>query len=148
MVLYMVCDNDNYYTNTFEWGSTGTFTGLMVVMEAQVQLERCGTLATPSIVGALFCAFDVTISGASSICYNQTVIDNVTQTDLTTKSRTTVPGTWQELSPNLYATGRTAVSGDGEEWSGGMPTGTRPASDGLMSGIGRVSPGPGTCPRF
>jgi len=102
MILYMVCDNDNYYTNTCEWGSTGTFTGLMVVMEAQVQLTNgVGTLAAPTIRGALFCAFDVTMSGASSVCYDQTVIDNVTQAGITTKSRTVVPGTWQELSPSL-----------------------------------------------
>lgn len=102
MVLYMVCDNDNAYTNTCEWGSTGTFNGLMVVMEAQVTLTNgVGTLAAPTIRGALFCAFDVTMSGASSICYDQTVINNVTQSDITTKSRTVVPGTWQELSPNL-----------------------------------------------
>ncbi len=102
MILYMACDNDNAYTNTCEWGSTGTFTGLMVVMEAQVWLTNgVGTLAVPTIRGALFCAFDVTMSGASSVCYDQTVIDNVTQAGITTKSRTAVPGTWQELSPNL-----------------------------------------------
>ena len=36
MVLYMVCDNDNLYTNTCVWNSSGTFTGLMVVMEAAI----------------------------------------------------------------------------------------------------------------
>jgi hypothetical protein len=101
MILYMVCDNDNLYSNTCVWGSSGTFTGLMVLMEAQIQLTNgAGTLASPTIRGALFSAFNVTMTNASSICYNQTVIDNVTQSSITTKERTTVPGTWQELSPN------------------------------------------------
>jgi len=101
MVLYMVCDNDSLYTNTCEWGSTGTFTGLMVLMEAQIRITG-GNGLQPSLVGALFCAFDVTLTGASSVCYNQAVIDNVTQASLIeiVTERTTVPGTWQELSPN------------------------------------------------
>lgn len=101
MVLYMVCDNDNLYSNTMEWGSTGTFYGLMVVMEAQVRLTG-GNTGPPNIVGALFCAFDVTITANTSVCYNQTVIDNVTQSAITeiTTTRDTVPGTWQELSAN------------------------------------------------
>ena len=59
-----------------------------------------GTATTPSIVGALFCAFDVTLEDASSICYNQDVIENLGVSKLTVTMRTTVPGTWQELSAN------------------------------------------------
>jgi hypothetical protein len=99
MILYMVCDNDELYTNTCEWGSTGTFTGIMALMEASIVVSN-GNGTTPNIVGALFCAFNVRLEDASSICYNQAVIDNLGVSDVTVTSRTTVPGTWQELSPN------------------------------------------------
>ena len=99
MILYMVCDNDQLYTNTFEWGSRGTFYGIIVIMEAQVVISN-GNGVTPNIMGALFSAFNVTLQNASSICYNQTVIDNLGVSDVVVTSRTTVPGTWQQLSVN------------------------------------------------
>jgi hypothetical protein len=99
MILYMACDNDELYSNTCAWGSTGTFTGIMALMEAAIIVSN-GNGVIPNIVGALFCAFNVTLNNASSICYNQAAIDAVGVIDVTVTSRTTVPGTWQELSAN------------------------------------------------
>ncbi len=103
MVLYMVCDNDNLYTNTCVWNSSGTFTGLMVLMEAAINPGGGydGAVAShANIVGALFCIKDVTISSNTSICYNQKVLENLQATAITTTTTKTnvVPGTWQELS--------------------------------------------------
>jgi hypothetical protein len=100
MVLYMQCDNDSLYTNTMEWGSTGTFTGLMAVMEAA--FTGNSSTGSPLVVGAVFCIKDITITGNTSVCYNQAVLENIQSTAITTTTTTTtvVPGTWQEVSAN------------------------------------------------
>ena len=99
MVLYMQCDNDNLYTNTMDWRSTGTFTGLMAVMEAAFSGQN--NTGRPTIVGAIFCIKDITLSGNTSVCYNQAVLENIQSTAITstTTTTTTVPGSWQEVSP-------------------------------------------------
>lgn len=102
MIFYMACDNDNLYTNTCIWNSSGTFTGLMVVMEAAINPGGGNDGIHPNIVGALFCIKDVTIGSNTSICYNQAVLEHLQSTAITTTTtKTTVlSGTWQELSPN------------------------------------------------
>jgi Tfp pilus assembly protein PilX len=102
MIYFMQCDNDGLYSNTCEWGSTGTFYGLMVIMEASITLSN-GDGVQPSIVGSLLCgcpnATDITVEDKSLVCYNQAVIDAVTNSALTTTTvvTTVVPGSWQEL---------------------------------------------------
>jgi hypothetical protein len=98
MTLYMCCDNDNLYTNTMEWGSTGTFTGLMAVMEAA--FTGTSSSGVPTVVGSVFCVKDLSISGNTSVCYNQSVIDHIQSNAITTTTTTTtvIPGTWQEVS--------------------------------------------------
>jgi type II secretory pathway pseudopilin PulG len=111
MTYYMQCDNDGLYSNTCQWGSSGTFYGLMVIMEAVIQITG-GNETQPSVEGAIFCGTpyvsgttpstnDITLSGASSVAYNQAVIDRCVNTSITTTTTTTnaVPGTWQQLSP-------------------------------------------------
>lgn len=102
MIFYMACDNDNLYTNTCVWNSSGTFTGLMVVMEAAINPSGGNDGVHPNIVGALFCIMDVTIGNNTSIAYNQAVLEHLQSTAITTTTtKTTVlSGTWQELSPN------------------------------------------------
>jgi len=109
MVYYMQCDNDGLYTNTCQWGSTGTFYGIMVIMEAEIQITggNDGTLAHPNIVGSVMAGTpvtpDISLSGNSSVTSNQAAIDNLPaslQLILRTKTTTTVPGTWQQLSAN------------------------------------------------
>lgn len=107
MVYYMQCDNDGLYNNTCEWASTGQFTGLMILFEAPIQITG-GVSAHPTIVGAVMdgspiasCPTDITMSGSSTVCYNQLVINNLPpalQNILRTSTTTTVPGTWQQLS--------------------------------------------------
>jgi hypothetical protein len=103
MIYYMQCDNDGLYTNTCEWGSTGTFYGLMVIMEAPIVVSN-GNGVQPNIVGSLFCGTpvttDITLNNASSLCYDQAVIDAVKNCSITTTTTvtTTVPGSWQQLS--------------------------------------------------
>ena len=110
MVYYMMCDNDGLYSNTCEWGSTGTFCGLMVIMEAVIQVTG-GDGTHPSIEGAIFCGTpyisgttastnDITLSGASTVAYNQAVLDKCINTGITTTTTTvqTVSGSWQQLS--------------------------------------------------
>jgi hypothetical protein len=98
MTLYMACDNDNLYTNTMEWGSTGTFTGLMAVMEAA--FTGSSSSGVPTVVGSVFCVKDLSISGNTSVAYNQSVIDHIQSNAITTTTTTTtvIPGTWQEVS--------------------------------------------------
>jgi hypothetical protein len=131
MTYYMVCDNDGRpqgselagYQNTCDWGGTGTFYGLMLLMEARIEFSG-GSANTPSLEGAVFCGVpgsdgnldndlylnqhgdipahsDITLSG-STVAYNQAVIDAVTNTSLTTLTTITqiVPGSWQQLSAN------------------------------------------------
>ena len=87
MVYYMMRDNDQLYSNTCEWGSTGTFCGLMVIMEACLRITG-GDGITPCVVGAVFngtpyksgtspSVYDIVLTGASSIAYDQAVIDAV-----------------------------------------------------------------------
>ena len=113
MTYYMMCDNDGLYSNTCEWGSSGTFYGLMVVMEAVIQITGGdGTLAHPSIEGAIFSGTpyvsgttastsDITLTGNSTVVYDQAVIDKVSNASITTTTTTiqAVPGSWQQLSP-------------------------------------------------
>jgi hypothetical protein len=62
MTYYMVCDNDGRpqgselagYQNTCDWGGTGTFYGLMLLMEARIEFSG-GSANTPSLEGAVFC---------------------------------------------------------------------------------------------
>jgi hypothetical protein len=105
MVYYMQCDNDGLYSNTCQWGSSGTFTGLFVIMEAVLQITGGNDGVHPNFVGSVMAgtpvATDITLSGNSSVCYNQAAIDNLPpslQTILRTSTTTTVPGTWQQLS--------------------------------------------------
>ena len=96
MVYFMQCDNDGLYSNTFQFKGTGTFTGLMVLFEAPFNMT------SGNVVGAVLEGTpvdnDITMSGSSSICYNQTAIDNCTSDSLRTTTATTVPGSWQQLS--------------------------------------------------
>ncbi len=96
MVYYMQCDNDGLYSNTCQWSSTGTYYGLMVLFEAPINIT-----GSAKIVGAVLegtpVTTDITMSGSSSICYNQTVIDNCTSDSLKTTTISPVPGTWQQL---------------------------------------------------
>ena len=102
VIYFMQCDNDGLYSNTCEWGSTGTFYGLMVIMEASITLSN-GDGVQPNIVGSLLCgcpnSTDITIEDQSMVCYNQAVIDAVTNSALTTTTvvTTVVQGSWQEL---------------------------------------------------
>lgn len=110
MVYFMQCDNDGLYSNTCEWASTGTFTGIAIIMESDVQVTggNSGTSwQTANFVGSLMAGCpvtpDITMSGNSSVCYNQKVIDNLPsnlQSILRTTTTTSVPGTWQQLSGN------------------------------------------------
>ena len=122
MTYYMQCDNDGGYVNTCDWASTGTFYGLMVLMEARV--EFTGSSTKPSVEGAVFVGTpaptpptnfnqpsgrsaipsgdDITLAGASSVAYNQAVIDACINNSITTTTTTVqiVPGSWQQLSAN------------------------------------------------
>ncbi len=103
MTLYMVCDNDGYYTQTCDWGSTGQFYGLMILFEAGITISN-GNPAAPAVVGSV-----LTIGGDNGlrlqnnaqVAYCQDVVDWVFfPTVATTTVTQTVPGTWQELSAN------------------------------------------------
>jgi hypothetical protein len=102
MTLYMVCDNDGYYTQTANWGSTGQFTGLIVLMEAGIDVTT-GNVSAPAIVGSILSIggdAGVTLEGNAQVAYCQDVIDAVSGTLVTTSTTTqVVPGSWQELSP-------------------------------------------------
>ena len=102
MTLYMVCDNDGYYTQTCNWGSTGQFYGLMMLFEAGITITNGNTTA-PAVVGSV-----LTIGGDNGlrlqnnaqIAYCQDVVDWVFFPTVSTSTVTqTVRGTWQELSP-------------------------------------------------
>ena len=105
MVYFMQCDNDNLYTNTCQWASTGTFYGLMILYEAEMQITgNSGT--TPNVMGAVLegcpanstdTGTDLTLTGNSSICYNPQVIDNIGLDSITSTIIQPVTGTWQEL---------------------------------------------------
>ena len=109
MVYYMVCDNDTLYSNTCDWGSTGTFYGLMVIMEACLRITG-GDGVTPSVVGAVFngtpyksgtspSVNDITLTGASTVAYSQAILEAIISTSIKTTTTVTqiVPGSWQQL---------------------------------------------------
>ncbi len=101
MVYFMQCDNDGLYSNTMQYSSTGTFTGLMILFEAECDINSGqimgavmeGTPAASDDTGT-----DLTLSGSATICYNQTVINNCTSDSLTTTSTGVVAGSWQQLT--------------------------------------------------
>ncbi len=106
MVYFMQCDNDNLYTNTCQWASTGTFYGLMILYEAEMQITGGNNGTTPNVMGAVLegcphnstdTGTDLTLSGNSSICYNPTVINNIHLNSITSTVIKPVTGTWQEL---------------------------------------------------
>ncbi len=109
MVYYMMCDNDTLYSNTCDWGSTGTFYGLMVVMEACLRITG-GDGVTPAVIGAVFngtpyksgtspSVNDITLTGASTVAYSQAILEAIISTSIKTTTTVTqlVPGSWQQL---------------------------------------------------
>jgi hypothetical protein len=96
MVYLMQCDNDTLYNNTFQFKGTGTYTGLMVLFEAPFNMTS-GTVVGAVLEGTPV-DNDITMSGSSSICYNQTAIDHCTSDTLRTTTVTAVPGSWQQLA--------------------------------------------------
>jgi len=103
MTLYMVCDNDGYYTQTCNWGSTGQFYGLMILFEAGITLQN-GNATAPAVVGSVLTIGGdngLNINNNAQIAYCQDVVDWVFFPTTSTSTVTqTVPGTWQELSPS------------------------------------------------
>ena len=111
MTYFMQCDNDGLYSNTCDWANKGTFYGLMVLMEAVINISGGdGTLAHPSIMGAIFegtpyksgttaSTSDITLSGKSTVAYNQAIIDKVANVSVRTTTTIVqiVPGSWQQL---------------------------------------------------
>ncbi len=107
MVYFMQCDNDNLYSNHLEWASTGTYYGLMILFEAEAFITGGNDGTHPNIMGAVLegtsyvsgtdTGVDLTLTGNSSICYNQTVINNCTSDSLHTTTVSAVPGTWQQV---------------------------------------------------
>ena len=95
MVYYMQCDNDGLYSNTFQYSGTGTYTGLMVLFEAPYNMTS-GTVVGAVLEGTPVTP-DLTMSGSSSVCYNQTAIDNCTSDTLRTTITSVVVGSWQQL---------------------------------------------------
>jgi hypothetical protein len=102
MVLYTIVD-DIYYTQTVNWGSTGQFTGLMILLEQGINISN-GNPTKPAVVGSVQSIGGdggVSIGGSAEVAYCQDVIDAVCGTMTATTTITqTVPGTWQELSPS------------------------------------------------
>ena len=43
MIYFMQCDNDGLYSNELHWDSTGTYTGLMILFEAEAEITT-GTI--------------------------------------------------------------------------------------------------------
>ena len=112
MVYYMMCDNDELYSNDLEWGSSGTFYGLMVIMEACATFSG-GNGTTPVVVGAVFngtpyksgtsdSVYDIQLTGSTTIAYDQAILDAVTNSAITTMTTTTqiVKGSWQQIAVN------------------------------------------------
>jgi len=101
----MQCDNDELYSNTCIWASTGTFTGLAVVMEAALQITGGNDTLHPNFVGSVLAGCpvspDITMSSNSSVCYNQAAIENLPPNLLAilrTSTTDVVPGTWQQIT--------------------------------------------------
>jgi hypothetical protein len=118
MVYYMLCDNDNGYANVCTWGSSGTFYGLMLLMESRIEITG-GNGVTPSIVGAVFGGapyysgtetvghteyrpYDITLTGSSTMAYSQSILEAIISTSIKTTTTVTqiVPGSWQQLPVN------------------------------------------------
>jgi hypothetical protein len=102
MTLFTVVD-DIYYTQTVNWGSTGQFTGLMILLEQGINIST-GNATKPAVVGSVQSIGGdggVTIGGNAQVAYCQKVIDAVKGVIRTTITITEpVSGTWQELSPS------------------------------------------------
>jgi len=102
MVYFMQCDNDNLYSNTCQWANVGNYFGLMILFEAPIVISGSTDGTHPNITGAVLegcpTATDITMSGNSSICYNQTVINNCTSDSLHTTTTGVVAGSWQQLT--------------------------------------------------
>jgi len=103
MIYFMQCDNDNLYSNHMWYKSTGTYTGLMILFEAEAyiysgQIYGAVMEGTPYVNGT-DTGTDLTLSGSATICYNQTVINNCTSDSLTTTSTGVVAGSWQQITP-------------------------------------------------
>ncbi|MGZ4198691.1 MAG: hypothetical protein ACXVP1_00735 [Thermoleophilia bacterium] len=96
MVYFMQCDNDGLYSNTCQWSTTGTYYGLMVLFEAPINITGSAKIEGAVLEGTPVTT-DITMSGSSTIVYNQKVIDNCTSDSLKTTVIAAVPGTWQEL---------------------------------------------------
>jgi type II secretory pathway pseudopilin PulG len=104
MVLYMVCDNDNLWTQTAQWKSVGQFTGLMIYMEAGVNLAPASASSSPSVLGAVMTIGGdggMTIGANALVAYDQDVIDAICGTITTTTTTVkAVTGTWEQLPTN------------------------------------------------
>jgi Tfp pilus assembly protein PilX len=101
MVYFMVCDNDSLYSNTMQWNDTGTYYGVMILFEAEDDIN------SGSIVGAVLegcpkasddTGTDITMSGSATICYNPTIINNINIASLKTTTVAAMPGTLQEIA--------------------------------------------------
>jgi hypothetical protein len=106
MIYFMQCDNDGLYSNTMQWDSTGEYFGLMILFEAEACITGGNDGTHPNIMGAVLegtpsgggdSGTDITMSGNSSICYNQAVINNCTSDSLRTVTIAPVPGTWEQI---------------------------------------------------
>jgi hypothetical protein len=102
MVYFMQCDNDNLYSNTCQWNNIGKYYGLMILFEAEMNITA-GNVTGAVLEGCPYksgsdSGTDLTMSGNSSICYNQAVIDNCTSDALKTTVTQVVPGSWQQLT--------------------------------------------------
>ena len=99
MIYFMQCDNDSLYSNTGQWLGTGTYYGLMIAFEAEMNITG-GTVKGAVLEGTPYnssdSGTDLTLSNAT-ICYNQTVIDNCTSDSLRTTTTGVIPGSWQQL---------------------------------------------------
>jgi hypothetical protein len=102
MTLFTVVD-DVYFTQTVNWGSTGQFTGIMILLEQGINISA-GNLLKPAVVGSVQSIGGdggVTIAGNAQVAYCQDVINAVKGVLRTTVTITEpVSGTWQELSPS------------------------------------------------
>ena len=101
MVYFMLCDNDGGYVNELHLDSTGTYTGLLILFEAEAEITP-GTVNGALLEGCPYksgsdTGTDLTMTNAT-ICYNQSVIDNCTSDSLKTTTTGVVPGSWQQLS--------------------------------------------------
>jgi hypothetical protein len=97
----MVCDNDGLYSNTMQWDDTGTHYGVMILFEAEDDIN------SGRIIGAVLegcpnasddTGTDITMSGGSTICYNPTIINNIDIASLKTTTVAAVPGTVEEIA--------------------------------------------------